>query len=122
MFKAQQNQHYVLVAALIQTLLHVHLYDHTGVVHIVAFDIHKCLLQFLWFLAGIMFTDSDLIGYDPTIQISSDGSMTIIVENMYATKETLCASGMIHGRATICWHTECNGCDYTIKESGQLGW
>jgi len=117
MFEAQQNRRYVLVAALIQTLLHVHLYDRAGVVRMVAFDIHKHPLQFLRFLAGIVFTDSDLIGYDPTIQTSPDGSMTVTVENMYVVKETLCASGMIRGRATICWRAERDDCDYAIKDS-----
>ena len=117
MFEAQQNRRYVLVAALIKTLLHIHLYDHAGVVRMVAIDIHQRPLQFLRFLAGIVFTDSDLIGYDPTIHFLPDGSMTVTVENTYAIKETLCASGMIRGRATICWRTERDGCYYAIKDS-----
>jgi len=36
---------------------------------------------------------------------------------MYAIKETLCASGMIRRRATICWRTERDDCDYAIKDS-----
>lgn len=36
---------------------------------------------------------------------------------MYTIQETLCASRMIHGRATICWCAKCNGCDYAIKDS-----
>ena len=117
MFEAQQNRRFVLAAALIKTLLHTHLYDRAGVVCMVAFDIHKHPLQFLRFMVGIMFTDSDLIGYDPTIQTSPDGSTTVTIKNMYAIKETLCASRMIRGRATICWRAECDGCDYTIKDS-----
>jgi hypothetical protein len=116
-FEAQQNRRFVLAAALIQKLLHIHLYDRTGVVRMVAFDIHKRPLQFLRFLAGFTFTDSDLIGYDPTIQTSPDGPMTVIVENTYVIKETLYASGMIRGRATICWRAERDGCDYAIKDS-----
>jgi hypothetical protein len=116
-FEAQQNQHFMLAAALIQKLLHIHLYDRTGVMRMVAFDIHKCLLQFLRFLAGFTFTDSDLIGYDPTIQTSPDGPMTVTIENTYTIKETLYASGIIHGRATICWHAERDGSDYAIKDS-----
>src|ERR1700722_17014797 len=68
-------------------------------------------------MVGIMLTDSDLIGYDPTIQTSPDGSTTVTVKNTYAIKETLCASGMICGRATICWRAECDGHDYAIKDS-----
>jgi hypothetical protein len=49
--------------------------------------------------------------------------MTVTVKNMYIIKETLCASRMIHGRATICWHTKHNGCDYAIKDSWvDSGW
>jgi hypothetical protein len=117
MFEAQQDRRYVLVAALIQTPLHIHLYDHAGVVRMVAFDIHERPLQFLRFLAGIVFTDSDLIGYDPTIQTLPDRCMTVTVENTYTIKETLCASGMIRGRATICWRAERDGRDYAIKDS-----
>ena len=117
MFEAQQNRRYVLVAALIRTLLHVHLYDRAGVVRMVAFDIHKEPLQFLRFLTGIAFVDSDLIGYDPTIRILPGRPVTVTVENTYTIKETLYTSGMIRGRATICWRAERDGHEYAIKDS-----
>ena len=72
----------------------------------VAFDIHEEPLQFLQFLVGLMFTSSDLIGYDPTIQTSPGCSMTVTIDNTYTIKDILSTSAMIRGRATICWHAE----------------
>ena len=83
----------------------------------VAFDIHEELLQFLRFLVGLMFTSSDLISYDPTIQTSPGHSMTVTVDNTYTIKDTLSASAMICGRATICWCAERDGREYAIKDS-----
>ena len=117
MFESQQNRRFVLSAALIQTLFHVHLYDRAGVVRMVAFDIHEEPLQFLRFLVGLTFTSSDLIGYDPTIRTSPGRSMTVTVDNTYTIKDTLSASAMIRGRATICWRAERDGREYAIKDS-----
>ena len=85
--------------------------------HMVAFDIHEEPLQFLQFLVGLMFTSSDLIGYDPTIQTSPGCSITITINNTYTIKDTLSASAMICGRATICWRAEHDGHEYAIKDS-----
>ena len=51
------------------------------------------------------------------IQTSPGRSMTITVDNIYTIKDTLSSSAMIHGRATICWHAECDGHEYAIKDS-----
>lgn len=81
------------------------------------FNIHSEPLSFVRFLLGTIFAEPDVIGYDPTIWISPNGSMSVTVKNMYTIMETLYFTGMLRGRATICWHGERNGREYAIKDS-----
>jgi hypothetical protein len=93
--------------------------DRAGAVHSATYDFNREPLIILQILAGFMFCNEVVIGYDPSIIRDPDDNLLKIhiagkeydIVNKIFTSETL------RGRATQCWQVRRNRENFVIKDS-----
>lgn len=96
-------------------------FDRAGIVSTGALIPNISALGFLRIIVGFMFGSDPLIGLDPTMIRSSDGSGAIekiIVHcDSYVVKECIFSSETVRGRATRCWRVLKDNKHYVLKDS-----
>ena len=97
--------------------MYINLLDHAGAVHSSPINMVEQPAVILRVLMGIVFATASTIGYDPSIADVDGAKVAYCKDQKYVIDSILFAHHMIHGRATICWHTCKDNEDYVIKDS-----
>ena len=96
-------------------------FDQAGMINTGSLSPDINVLSFLQIIVGFMFSPDDIIGFDPTMTQSSDGSGTVqkITVNgvEYTIIECIFSSETMRGCATWCWHVSKGEKHYAIKDS-----
>jgi hypothetical protein len=120
-FYTQLDRRFFPSIAFSQTEFIFSTFDRAGMVSTGALTPDINALSFLRIVVGFMFGPDDLIGFDPTMIRSSDGSgavQKIIVKGVdYTVKECIFSSETVRGRATRCWRVSKDEKQYVLKDS-----
>lgn len=118
-FSTQCNRRYVLSISFCDVSAGLSLFDRAGGIHSESFDINMEPVRFIRLIAGLALTDNVVIGYDPTINLDSDGRPRLIDvgANQYEIVNTEFISDMVRGRGTVCFRARREGVEYAIKDA-----
>ncbi|KAK5998909.1 hypothetical protein PT974_01293 [Cladobotryum mycophilum] len=127
-FAHQDNRRFVLGFTLCGPLMRVWEFDRLGGIGSSQFDINTDGLRFVKTMLAFFWLNDEQLGFDPTIQISSDGQRYIDIRRQGQQEteriildECFVRTRCIAGRATTCWraHRKGDGQQLVIKDSWQ---
>ena len=117
-FRSQLNRRFVVSLSMIQTMCILSLYNRSGIIHSMPFDINKQPSFFIYILLSITFGPPSLIGYDPSFNTGYGyGDCSISVDRkVYKLERTCWQSYSIDGRGTQCFVVSAEGTYHVVKD------
>lgn len=117
-FATQDDRRFHIGVSVCHTFVHVYVFDRAGVIGSSPFHLSKDSALLIRLMAGLILTDVDAIGFDPSIHHREDGTRTVSVADVeYQIVKTLFISDSIRGRGTVCWQARHGGSEYVIKNT-----
>ena len=122
-FRAQPNRRYVVGSFIIGKKIHLAVFDRSGVISSMGFDIDKDPETFIHIVVGTLFLDAVQLGFDPTITYEPGGTENYLLfkGTKYIITNVLYVEGVIRGRGTVCYNVypaDGNPFDeYIVKDS-----
>ncbi|KAK7001016.1 hypothetical protein R3P38DRAFT_2559945 [Favolaschia claudopus] len=119
-FSSQDNRRFVVSVALFAERIQLYIFDRAGLVNTAPFHIHNDPEAFVRVWTALMFADSAVLGYDPTIVETALGVRHIEVEGRkydIVGSNALFISEGIRGRGTVCWRVRHGGREFVIKDT-----
>jgi hypothetical protein len=119
MFTKQLDRRFVPTLSFFGTSFRFVTCDRSGVVHSITYDIENDRLILLRIIAGLLFGDDSVIGYDKTMRHGDNGEIIAIMVagEEYSVVEKIFSSETLRGRATQCWRVRKDVKDYVLKDS-----
>ena len=116
-FEAQEDRHLIPGLIWMGDIVRLLVYNQSGLVYLLAFNIHERPRTFLHILLALTYAPDVYLGYDPNIIRKADNKRYIMVKGEeYKIKTVLHKSLMIAGRATTVYYVTKDGEDYVIKD------
>ena len=127
-FAAQGTRRFVLGFTLCGPIMRLWAFDRAGAIASTPFNINKEGARFVMSMLGFLQMDNKELGYDPSIQSTSDGSRFIEImrdgkPECLILDELMRGASCVVGRATTCWKAHREGDEsmtpLVIKDSWQ---
>ncbi|TFY76453.1 hypothetical protein EWM64_g7557 [Hericium alpestre] len=99
-FGHQANRRYVVGLTLCGAQLRVSLFDR----------------RFIYVLGSLVFGDNTALGYDPTINLTSDPQTIQVQGETYEILDVVHIASVIRGRGTVCYRVTRDGQNFIIKD------
>ncbi|KDR76379.1 hypothetical protein GALMADRAFT_140084 [Galerina marginata CBS 339.88] len=116
-FSSQGGRRFHIGVSFCRYDVRVYVFDRAGVVGSMPIKMHSQPDTFVRLMAGLMFADPSLLGYDPTIVRRPGNRRFITVDGKkYEIIEAVFISDSIRGRGTVCWRVRRDGIEYVVKD------